>query len=60
MIFETTEKINKWVKQHQVECKTDASAGEQFIYEFIPSGIFQIQTVRCICCYKKFTDYIDY
>lgn len=60
MTFKTTEKIDKWVKKHQKKCKTNATAGEQFLYEFIPTGIFECQTVKCMCCYKKFADYTDY
>lgn len=59
MKFETSQKINKWVKEHQEKCKSYASAGEQFEYIFIPNGIVECQTVQCMCCGEKFTDYVD-
>ena len=40
-------------------CRSRATAGEQFVYEFLPSGIVECQTVKCMCCGKKFTDYVD-
>lgn len=60
MQFTTSNKINKWVKNHVKQgCVSRATAGEQFIYEFLPSGIVECQTVRCLCCNQEFTDYID-
>ena len=59
MTFETCETIDKWVKEHRKHCISRASAGEQFIYEFIPSGIVEVQTVKCMCCGEKFTYYSD-
>lgn len=59
MTFETSEKIDKWVEKHQENCKTRATAGEQFVFEFLPSGIVECQTVKCLCCGKKYTDYVD-
>lgn len=60
MKFETSNKINIWTKNHVKEgCLSHATAGEQFMYEFLPSGIVECQTVKCLCCSKKFTDYID-
>lgn len=61
MKFETTNKINMWTKNHIKEegCLSHATAGEQFMYEFLPSGIVECQTVKCLCCGKKFTDYIN-
>ena len=59
MEFETSKKLDKWVKEHRKFCKSRATAGEQFIYEFLPSGIVECQTVKCMCCGKKFTDYVD-
>lgn len=40
-------------------CVSYATAGEQFIYEFLPSGIIECQTVKCLCCKEEFTDYVD-
>lgn len=50
MTFETSEKLGEWVTKHQKRCKSRATAGEQFIYEFVPSGIVECQTVKCLCC----------
>ena len=32
---------------------------EKFVYEFLPSGIIECQTVHCLCCKEAFTDYVD-
>ena len=45
--------------QEMISCVSHATAGEQFVYEFIPSGIVECQTVKCMCCGEKFTDYVD-
>lgn len=52
MTFETSQRLDKWVEKHRKECKTRATAGEQFIYEFLP-------TAKCMCCGAEFTDYVD-
>jgi len=60
MKFETTEKIDDWVLEHvKSGCISRATAGEQFKYEFLPTGIVECQTVVCLCCRKEFTDYVD-
>ena len=59
MKFETSKVIDKWVEKHRKECRSRATAGEQFIYEFLPSGIVECQTVKCMCCKAEFTDYVD-
>lgn len=59
MEFKTSYRIDRWVEKHREECKTYATAGEQFMYTFLPSGIIECQTVQCLCCGKKFTDYVD-
>lgn len=60
MQFTTSNKINKWVKNHVKQgCVSHATAGEQFVYEFLPSGIVECQTVRCLCCNQEFIDYVD-
>lgn len=60
MQFTTSNKIDRWVKNHVNKgCVSHATAGEQFVYEFLPSGIVECQTVRCLCCNQEFTDYID-
>lgn len=58
MTFETTDKINNWVKQHCKECHSFGAAGEQFEFRFLPTGIVECQTVECIICKKKITDYV--
>lgn len=59
MVFETSEKLDKWVENHRKKCFTHATAGEQFVWKFLPSGIVDCQTVKCMCCGAKFTDYVD-
>ena len=57
--FKTSKRIDKWVERHRKHCVSHATAGEQFVYEFLPSGIIECQTVKCMCCGEKFTDYVD-
>lgn len=59
MTFKTSKKIDKWIEKHQEKCVSNATAGEQFVFEFIPSGIVECQTVKCLCCGDEFRDYID-
>ena len=59
MVFETSQKLDKWVENHRKKCFTHTTAGEQFVWEFLPSGIVDCQTVKCMCCGAKFTDYVD-
>ena len=59
MKFETSKKIDKWVEKHREKCVSHATAGEQFIFEFLPSGIIEYQTAKCMCCGAEFTDYVD-
>lgn len=60
MKFETSKKIDKWMENHRKSgCVSHATAGEQFVFEFLPSGIVECQTVKCLCCGKEFTDYVD-
>jgi hypothetical protein len=59
MKFETSKVIDKWVENHRKKCKSHTTAGEQFIYEFLPSGIVECQIVKCMICKEKFTDYVD-
>ena len=58
MKFETSKLIDKWVEKHHEKCKSRATAGEQFVYEFIPTGIVECQTVKCMICKEEFTDYV--
>lgn len=60
MEFVTTKKIDKWCENHRKSgCVSHATAGEQFVYTFLPSGIIECQTVKCMCCGEEFTDYCD-
>lgn len=59
MKFETSRKLDKWMQEHVKTCQTHATAGEQFIWEFLPSGIIECQTIKCMCCGAKLTDYVD-
>lgn len=60
MEFKTSKKIDEWVINHMEQgCRSRATAGEQFVYEFLPTGIVECQTVKCLCCKKEFTDYVD-
>lgn len=59
MEFKTSKKIDKWIEKHQQNCKSHASAGEQFEYKFLPNGIIECQTVKCMCCGEKYTDYTE-
>jgi hypothetical protein len=59
MKFETSNKIDEWVENHvRKGCVSRATAGEQFEYEFLPTGIVECQTVKCLCCKEEFTDYV--
>lgn len=59
MRFETDREINKWLQDHREKCVFRTTAGEQFVYEFIPTGIIECQTVRCLFCGEKCTRYVD-
>ena len=60
MRFKTDKSIDDWSENHRAQgCISNATAGEQFIYEFIPTSIMEVQTVRCMCCGDKFTYYDD-
>lgn len=59
MVFETSKRLDKWREKHIEKCQTRATAGEQFVWEFLPSGIVECQTIKCLCCGEEFTDYVD-
>lgn len=59
MTFETSDMVVRWTEVHDLNCKSRASAGEHYLYQFIPSGIVMVQTVRCLVCGKEFTVYED-
>lgn len=59
MEFKTSKKVDQWIDDHREGgCVSHATAGEQFEFEFLPTGIVEIQTVKCLCCGKEFTDYL--
>lgn len=57
--FVPCDAINEWVKHHSEICQTHATAGEQFTFSFLPSGIVEVQTVKCLICGKSHTEYVD-
>ena len=57
--FTICDKLDAWLEEHVKTCQTHATAGEQFEYEFLPSGIVEVQTVRCLVCGKTHTEYVD-
>jgi len=59
MVFKTDEKLDKWVENHNEKCKSYATAGEHYSFNFLPSGIVECQTVTCLCCGEKRTFYVD-
>lgn len=59
MEFKTSKRLDKWVENHRKDCVSHATAGEQFVYEFLLSDIVECQTVKCLCCKQEFTDYVD-
>lgn len=59
MTFKTSKKLDKWMEEHRKKCVSHATAGEQFIWEFLPSGIVECQTIKCMCCKEEFTDYVE-
>ena len=59
MTVETNKSVAKWVEEQGQNCKTRATAGEHFIYEYLPSAIIECQTAKCMCCGEEFTDYVE-
>jgi hypothetical protein len=60
MEFKTTKKVDEWVENHvKSGCVSHATAGEHFVYEFLPCSIVECQTVKCLWCKERFTDYVD-
>ena len=59
MKFETSKRLDIWADAHRKKCVSYATAGEQFVYEFLPSGIVECQTVKCMICKESYTDYVD-
>lgn len=59
MTFKTSKKIDNWMIKHSEECVSYATSGEHYEWIFLPSGIVECQTIKCLCCGKEFTDYVD-
>ena len=59
MKFETSKQLDNWMSKHQEKCKTRAFDGAQFCIEFIPTGIVEVQTAKCMCCKEEKTVYVD-
>lgn len=60
LTFQTSKRLDNWMEKHRSEgCKSRATAGEQFVWEFLPSAIVDCQTIKCLCCGAKFTDYVE-
>ena len=57
--FTLLDELDKWADEHAKKCKTRDVAGAQFEYSFLPTGIVEIQTVRCIVCGKEHAEYDD-
>lgn len=53
IVFETNNKIDKWVEKHKKDCITNGKP--QFIYKFlpIPGSECVVQEVKCTICKKK-------
>lgn len=59
MEFVTDKEIDDWIIQHTKYCKSKAFDGAQFKFEFIPTGIVEVQEVTCGICKKKKLVYVD-
>lgn len=58
IVFEPTEKLVKWMHKHCETCHSNGSAGEHFQWVFLPTGIVECQTIKCIICGEELTDYV--
>ena len=59
MKFETSKKLDNWMKEHNKICTSHATAGEHYVWTFLPTGIIEYQTIKCLICKEEFTDYVD-
>lgn len=57
MEFKLNPKLEEWMEEHNKNCHSNASAGEHYQFEFLPTGIMEIQTVKCVCCGEEKTIY---
>ena len=53
--------IEKWTEEHDKKHKDSPvpTAGERYIYEFLPTGIITCGTCRCMLCKESFNFYED-
>ena len=59
MKFVTSKEIDTWVKEHNKTCHSHATAGEHYQFEFIPTGVIEVQTVKCLVCGEEKSLYIE-
>ena len=54
MTFETSKRLDNWCKRHQENgCVSHATAGEQFVYKFLPSGIVECRLLNVFAVAKN-------
>ena len=51
-------KIHKWQKEHDKQHGEYPTAGERYVYEFLPTGIITCVTCRCGLC-KEAIDFYE-
>lgn len=56
--FKVFPRLIKWMDGHNKKYHSYATAGEHYIFEFLPSGIIECQTIKCLICKEEFTDYV--
>lgn len=56
--FKVSPKLIRWMNKHSKKCHFNATAGGQYLFEFLPIGMVECQTVKCIICKQEITDYI--
>lgn len=59
IVFELPKELEDWTDKHCEHCESHATAGEHFAYEFVPSGIVTVCTVRCLVCKEKKIVFVD-
>lgn len=52
-------KIHKWQKEHDKQHGEYPTAGERYVYEFLPTGIITCVTCRCGLCKEAIDFYED-
>lgn len=57
MKFESTNKVDLWVKRHSKSCHSSATAGEHYSYIFTPTGLGDVVRVKCLVCGAEFVSY---